>query len=1324
MSTKNCNRCKNPLLRDGTSQPQRFFPELDPAYVSIDERTPIDLIDFTLKYAQKLRFWEADNSTTGDWIGFIENDIATLITIVAKKNFEQVRADFEIALIPFIPQPPLFLPPTPTNDEFQVLIDKSMDLALEIDGWYEKSIPGFSLNLDLLKIIQTQAAPNMRILASFHRGAQLALTSPPVVPVYPLPFSELSPIWGDFTTVDDDQTIFVGATDIDKVMAAYPTIANIFEAMLNAEEKLSKNASSHFEQILNEYPSHEAHFTLLLTFYQLFAHAQEHGNTLTERHMDFYYQDVLRMIEKDAVPDHAHLVFEPAKNIDSHLISKGTLFKAGKDATGKDIFFSLDKNIVINRATVDTVKNIFVHQNTNDQIDYIFASQVANSIDGIGGELPETNPGWKMFGEHQKLADDSGNIDPRTMPDAEVGFAIASPELFLKEGERTISTVLEIESVSLVNFITTHGTLANAQTTLLANLQLFFSGTEGWIQPLVASTVTIDVAASSIIITTGLLVEQPPIVPYNAEVLLSPYQTEWPVLKIVLNQTSSSLVYESMRLLKLKSFTLDVDVKEVVSLVVANDNGTVDASKPFQPFGPIPEVGSNFYMGSEEVFSKKLKELTITLDWQGVPSSNLAAYYKEYKKNSYQQYIGALNSSGTVVNNGNNNFHAKLKILDDYRWRDLVEVSSSLGVSEASVTTSFADVGGSGSGSGSGAGVVLGGGVGTMFLLFAFLFYNGTSTTNRIELFNYDGGPDGPDPRLPRKLRVNNNNIVSLGSGGGTVVNNTFKLLTSYGYKRDVRLQKTPITEYTNSTKRGFVKLELNSPGFLHDIYPKIQTKQAIALGKHNLLGFGTTVAEPQLPNEPYTPVVKLMAMDYKSEFKVDYQSAEFQNYDKRVEQLFHVGPFGVAEIFPVSDLLLVASEPKKVFNTDNLFPRFVTVIDSDAETKTEGELFIGIKDLRPPQGLTLLFQFDEGTENLDLEVPDVKWSFLSNNQWIDFESKQIASDSTNGLVNSGIVEFSIPKEITNQNTILPAGNHWLRVQVTENTQAFSNVLLLQAQAASATYEDISNDPNRLRTFIEPGVISKFVKKDFAVKTVGQPYLSFGGRIKEQSNEFFARAAERLRHKNRAITIRDYEHLVLEAYPTIYKVKCINHTSKVSENAPGSVSVITIPDPATRNDKNPFELKVSKSKLEEIKTFLQEINSALVDLNVRNPTYEKMKVTFGVEFKKEFSDRTFYVNQLSEDIKRFLSPWAYGEVEDIVFGGRLDKSVILNFIEERPYVDFVDEFIMDLYLPGEEFPLGGDPDSPGYVGIQEAVAQTAASILITNDTHTINEITC
>jgi diaminopimelate epimerase len=39
-----------------------------------------------------------------------------------------------------------------------------------------------------------------------------------------------------------------------------------------------------------------------------------------------------------------------------------------------------------------------------------------------------------------------------------------------------------------------------------------------------------------------------------------------------------------------------------------------------------------------------------------------------------------------------------------------------------------------------------------------------------------------------------------------------------------------------------------------------------------------------------------------------------------------------------------------------------------------------------------------------------------------------------------------------------------------------------------------------------------------------------------------------LRHKNRAITIWDYEHIILQKFPEIHKVKCLNHSKTEIKN--------------------------------------------------------------------------------------------------------------------------------------------------------------------------------
>jgi hypothetical protein len=244
------------------------------------------------------------------------------------------------------------------------------------------------------------------------------------------------------------------------------------------------------------------------------------------------------------------------------------------------------------------------------------------------------------------------------------------------------------------------------------------------------------------------------------------------------------------------------------------------------------------------------------------------------------------------------------------------------------------------------------------------------------------------------------------------------------------------------------------------------------------------------------------------------------------------------------------------------------------------------------------------------------------------------------------------------------------------------------------------------------------VESDAAIEKITQPYASFGGHIKEQSNEFYTRVSERLRHKRRAITIWDYEHLILEAFPTIYKVKCLNHTRYVSigtinELEPGHVSLVIIPDLKNKNAVNPLEPKTSLITLTEISDFISTINPPCVSLHVRNPIFEEIQVDFNVKFYPGY-DNGFYGKLLGEEIRKFLAPWAY-DTQDIVFGGKIHKSRIINFVEERPYVDFVTCFNMSQIVPTG---LNSAPDI--HKNIEEAVTTTSASILTSAATHKIH----
>ena len=96
------------------------------------------------------------------------------------------------------------------------------------------------------------------------------------------------------------------------------------------------------------------------------------------------------------------------------------------------------------------------------------------------------------------------------------------------------------------------------------------------------------------------------------------------------------------------------------------------------------------------------------------------------------------------------------------------------------------------------------------------------------------------------------------------------------------------------------------------------------------------------------------------------------------------------------------------------------------------------------------------------------------------------------------------------------------------------------------------------------------------------------------------------------------------------------------------------------------------------------------------------------------------MKQLSLDIEQFLCPWAFEDGSDIEFGGKISKSVVLNFIEERHYVDYVICFKMNHFVDR------GTSEHQEFYDVEEAKTTTGISILvsyydeITKTRHLIN----
>ncbi|HEX9731756.1 MAG TPA: baseplate J/gp47 family protein [Thermoanaerobaculia bacterium] len=468
-------------------------------------------------------------------------------------------------------------------------------------------------------------------------------------------------------------------------------------------------------------------------------------------------------------------------------------------------------------------------------------------------------------------------------------------------------------------------------------------------------------------------------------------------------------------------------------------------------------------------------------------------------------------------------------------------------------------------------------------------------------------------------------------------------------------------TRFSPERRHGFLRLALDK-GFFHREYPKLLATAAI------------NGAPASVPNAPYTPLVAALTLSYTAEETVGAGARE---------RLFRIGPFGHREVDPVDARLLPCLD-------------------------AEGALLIGLTGVEPPQSLALLFQLAEGSEDPTTAVPEVEWSYLADERWTPFETAEIVADGTSGLLTSGVIRFALPETMTPSRTVLPPGLRWIRAGVAAGTAAIPRFIAVHPQAVTASFRDQGNDPSHLAAPLPGGTIAKLRRRQAAVKSVSQPFASFGGRTAESTEAFSLRVSERLRHKGRAIAPFDYERLVLEAFPEVYKARCLNHTSGAGdEHAPGHVKVVVVPNLRNKNAVDPLKPRLSLHKLASIRDFLAELASPFVKLEVANPEYEEVRVRFNVRFHAGF-DQGFYARQLEADVIGFLSPWLEDEAADLTFGGRIHRSAILHYVEKREYVDFVTGFEMD-HLVGETT----------NVNVEEAVATRASAALVSAPTHTI-----
>lgn len=1259
-----CKEKLNPfrLKRDGVNQGQRLLASLDPAYIKVDEREPAHWMVFASRYAPYLHFFDQTNTAAGDWAAFFTGNPAAYLATAAVQDVNFYRTNlyqFSQFLLDLENEHDV----AGLRQKFGNLFNCTATLAWQLEQM-QKALPDeIPLKAVLKNLIVSQLRGGLTRLIRYYLAAvspiapatdelplspgDIDLSAPPdwdVLGADVLAFDAVlaKPFSTDWTDGSTAWAVFVAPllpdasiygsplppTTFDRLnhAAAHNLFSSIFEQFLKAYSRAVTEAKHSLQTIFENQADHAPHYALYLSFLRLLTNARDHANSLTARHLDFYYKEVLQLKTQAPTPNEAHILVELAKHVDVHLLKKDSLLKAGKDSLGKDVFYKLIEDFVANKAKVTELKSVFRYaRKSTDLMDVvdngrIYASPIANSADGLGAELLTPDQQWHPFAN--KIYNGE-LLESIAMPNAEIGFLVASHYLWLREGSRAIILSFKLKELGV------------GAGDYSEHFSLELTGEKGWIK--LASTALVfgagalhpelDNTLNIIGILSG---EAEATAQYSAKVHGGSFDTELPAARVSLKHGDQNFKYNDLQALQIERVKIITASFGLKDLTISNDFGDIDPSKPFQPYGPQPMVGASLVIGSKELFQKQSLSLeplnllpSLRMLWKSLPNRG------EIRYETYN------NKSTTPP-------EASLQFLQNGAW-------------------------------------------------------TGNGATANFALFPTVNGASQDLPGYP--LYVNE--------------------VPNFSEK----------TFYSVASKNGYFRLRLNS-----DFGHKKHLADTIhyAVEKED---------EPQFA--PYSPTIEEISLNYWAE--QDIQLGSGADFNNRAAKFFHLHPFG-------------HSEEHAFLNNNNpphLLPQFLEAptgndpelclpgganppVNTGVLAQNEAEFYLGVSDLKPPQNLALLFQLAEGSANPKTIKPEdhVRWSYLSKNKWVALKKEEV-NDRTGQLLRSGIVTLSVPRAATNDNTVLPTGMHWLRASIAKQTtedgqpipttsDAVCKIIRVAAQATRAVFADQGNAEDFLQNQLPGGTIAKLLEPLAEVKKLEQPYPTFGGRPVEQSNHFYTRVSERLRHKQRAITNWDYERLVLEAFPHIYKVKCLNHTlftptdtgfGKYNELAPGHVTFIAIPNLRNHNAIDPLRPYVSLGDLESIEDFLRKHLSCHVKLHVHNPVFEAVRAEFCVKFYPGF-DEAFHLKLLKSEIVRFLSPWAFQAGRDISFGGRFYKSSLINFVEEQPYVDYLTDFQL--------FHLITDTSGKDWskIDLEEIEASTAISILVSApaEAHTIKAI--
>jgi Baseplate J-like protein len=1027
------------------------------------------------------------------------------------------------------------------------------------------------------------------------------------------------PLWSEALPASPEAA---GQADAD--LARFDATSHRF---LQAIAHLKERGAGLLEQVLHTKRRPPA-LGLALTFLELFGEAQRKLNEFSRRRLEFYFLDVLGFKPRARVSDQAHIALSLAPGVREVLVPEGTGFSAGRDERKNDLVYVSTSDMLVTDARVESIVTLHFEK---DQL--VSPERELDFVTGVRAErVPVERFDLSGTGNSPLLRAVRGEGVPITGDEASLGFAVASPVLHLREGRRRISfrIALAVPERSPSREVQLDRLLRSTDP---AEFFTRFGG-------LFAHELMTRPSWRS-----GMTDDRRKICEKARSLLAGPRSSDSiEVIEDLLDRDRRALFHDLFRhgftvLCSAPDGWLEVPehdvapLEEGVGLEITIELGP--EAPPIVPFDGAVHDGSyetdlpmvGFRVSSGSMFHPysllrafDLREIGIEVGVTG--ATDLHAYNQ----------LGAVDPTKPFQPFGPIPSRDSFLVVGNYEAARKRLKQASLDIEWAEVPR---DAGG-------------------WRQYYAGYDEEVSGSTLKAEIsVLHDSQWQPADPGRRREARL----FDTVGRGDRIASRRTLSLdVMEYFQPLAPAISEEEFRTYRRP-RDGLFRLSLRASetGFGHLEYPQLLTRTFLANAASK-----RKEREP-IPNAPYTPQISSLSLDYVAESVVRIGSARAGEGGRTTERIFHEHPFGSLDLGDASF--------DRAFS---LVPGGPARVRGRRRTERDGYLLVGFSSTRPAGPLALLVHMvrDASLRSTAL-TSQVDWYYLASNRWHALEPDRIVNDTTKGLLWSGIVTLDLPTDIDRRNTVLPNDQFWIAAGVDDLESVAGRLHSITAGGMEVVWEDRGNVRPAETTELPAGTIRAPASPLPGVEGVKQIGHSFGGQPAEDYERLVTRASERLRHKSRTCTPWDYEHLVLEHFPYLYKVKCFPHldVDRFPEPSPGSVLIVVVPrlmEPAS--DEAPMAL-IGGTELGRIGDVLRRIAPPAARITVRNPAYEQVQVRCRVKLVKGEGTGPS-LQRLNQALIDFIAPWKT-DGRGGRFGWSIRQKDVAGHIHDLPFVDFV-----------------------------------------------------